>query len=606
MARRSGTLPGRMVRWLQYTLRPPDVCIVHHPDYAHAAAGGLIDPARADKILGFLTDEHLIRRSDVSRPIPASLENILRVHSPEYVESLADPEVVSSIMGIPFTPRAAHDALDLMRLMVGGTIQATRMALRTGKSAAHLGGGFHHATPDEGMGFCVFNDVAVAVARLREKGFDEPVLIVDLDLHDGNGTRAAFANDATVHTFSIHNVPWDAAEAVASTSIALGSEVTDDVFLETLHRELPPVVQQLRPGLVIYVAGVDGAAGDALGDWRLSDEGLLERDRFVASQVRHDGQSVPFVVVLAGGYGASSWRHSARFLSWLVSGEVVEPPGAAEILVQRYREISKRWGAEEAGVRDENDWGLNEEDLLGLMTHEDTRFLGKFTRHALELQLQQLGFLDHVRSRGFGHPSITLESPAGLGQTLRMYGDAANTELLMELKARRSRSMVPGCEVIEIEWLLLQNPRGDFQEARPQLPGQSHPGLGLMRHVAAWLVVVCERLSLDGIAFVPSQYYMAAVGRRQLRFADPERQGRFEAMRDALAGAELPEANRAVDGGWLEDARTGAVARWEPAAMVVPVSAKLSERVTSPAYRGAVRRARETYSFRLRGEPVPD
>jgi acetoin utilization deacetylase AcuC-like enzyme len=595
-----------MARWLRYTLRPPDVCFVHHPDYAHAAAGALIDPARTDKILGFLTDEHIIRRADVSRPIPASLENILRVHTPEYVESLSDPEVVSGIMGIPMPGRASQQGIDLMRLMVGGTIQATRMALRTGKSAVHLGGGFHHATPDEGMGFCVFNDVAIAVARLRAKGFDGPVLIVDLDLHDGNGTRAAFADDATVHTFSIHNVPWDEAEAVASTSIALGSEVTDEVFLETLRRELPPVVERHRPGLVVYLAGVDGGVRDALGDWRLSAEGMLERDRFVVSQVRHDGQTIPLVVVLAGGYGASAWRHSARFFSWLVSGDVVEPPDAAEILVRQYREISKRWDAEEAEARDENDWGFAEEDLFGLVTHEDTRFLGQFTRHALELQLQQLGFLDHVRSRGFGNPTITLDAPAGLGQTLRIYGNAAHTQLLMELKARRSRSMVPGCEVIEIEWLLLQNPQGEFQEARPQLPGQSHPGLGLMRHVAAWLVVVCERLSLDGIAFVPSQYYMAAVGRRHLKFVDPERQARFEAIRDALAGAELPEANRAVDGGWLEDATTGEIVRWEPAAMVVAVSEKLNDQLTSPAHRDAVRRARQTYSFRLRAEPVPD
>ena len=597
---------GRMARWLRYTLRPPQVCVVHHPDYAHAAAGALLDPARADKILGFLTDEHLIRRGDVSRPIAASLENILRVHSPEYVASLSDPEVVSAIMGVPLAPRASQEALDLMRLMVGGTIQATRMALRTGKSAVHLGGGFHHAAPTEGMGFCVFNDVAVAVRRLRAKGFEEPVLIVDLDLHDGNGTRAAFADDETVYTFSIHNVPWDEGEAVASTSIALGSDVTDEVFLDVLRRELPTVVERHRPGLVIYVAGVDGAAGDALGDWHLSDKGLLERDRFVVQQVRQNGQSAPLVVVLAGGYGASAWRHSARFLGWLVSGSVVEPPDAAEILVRQYREISKRWDAAQRETRDENDWGLTEEDIAGLVTHVDSRFLGHFTRHAMELQLQQLGFLDHVRSRGFGNPAITLDAPAGLGQTLRIYGDPSHAALLMELKAGRSRSMVPGHEVIEIEWLLLQNPRGHFHEARQQLPGQSHPGLGLMRHVAAWLVVVCERLSLDGIAFVPSQYYMAAVGRRHLKFVEPARQARFEALGHALRGMELAEANRAVNGGWLEDARTGERVGWEPATMVVAVSEGLAAQLTSPAYQEAVERARERYAFRLRAEPSPD
>lgn len=604
MAQRFGTITGRLARWLRYTLRPPDVCFVHHSDYAHASAGALIDPARADKILGFLTDEALIRRADVSRPLPASMENILRVHSPEYVESLSDPEVVGSIMGIPLTPRASQDALDLMRLMVGGTIQATRMALRTGKSAVHLGGGFHHATPDEGMGFCVFNDVAVAVARLRAKGFDEPVLIVDLDLHDGNGTRAAFADDPTVHTFSIHNVPWDEAETAASTSIALGTEVTDEVFLDTLRCELPPVVERHRPGLVVYVAGVDGAAGDALGDWQLSGEGMLERDRLVVSQVRRDGRATPLVVVLAGGYGASAWRHSARFLGWLVSGNVVEPPDEAEMLVRRFRAISRQWDAPAGEPRDEHDWGFSQDDVLGTLTRVDTRFVGRFSRLEVELQLQQLGLLDHLRARGFGNPTITLDAAEGLGQTLRIYGDPSRSALLMELKAGRSRSMVPGHEAIEIEWLLLQNPRGEFQEARPQLPGQSHPGLGLMRHVAAWLVVLCERLSLDGIAFVPSQYYMAAVGRRHLKFVDPGRQARFDAMHDALGGLLLSEANRAVNEGRLMDVRSGEEVRWEPAAMVITVSAKLRAELTSAAYREAVRRARETCSFRLRPQPA--
>ena len=122
-------------------------------------------------------------------------------------------------------PREVEATLDLQRLMAGGTIQATRLALRTGGIAVHLGGGFHHAMPDAGLGFCVFNDVAVAIRRLRGRGFAEPVLVVDLDLHDGNGTRRIFADDPTVHTFSIHNDHWGDTEAVASTSIALGPGV---------------------------------------------------------------------------------------------------------------------------------------------------------------------------------------------------------------------------------------------------------------------------------------------------------------------------------------------------------------------------------------------
>jgi len=106
------------------------------------------------------------------------------------------------------------------------------------------------------MGFCVFNDVAVAVARLRRNGYAAPVLVVDLDLHDGNGTREIFADDPTVHTFSLHNEHWGDTEAVASTSIALGAGVTDEVYLSTLGEALPAVFGVFRPGLVVYVAGL--------------------------------------------------------------------------------------------------------------------------------------------------------------------------------------------------------------------------------------------------------------------------------------------------------------------------------------------------------------
>jgi acetoin utilization deacetylase AcuC-like enzyme len=603
MLERVAKASGRLGRWLRYTLHPPDVGFVHHPDYTHGVTGGLMDPARSSKILGFLTDERLIRRHDVSRPLPASLENILRVHTPEYLETLSDPSVVGGILGLQLTDRTAHEALDLMRLMVGGTIQATRLALRTQKVAVHLGGGFHHATPDEGMGFCVFNDVAVAVARLRARRFTEPILVVDLDLHDGNGTRAVFADDETVHTFSIHNMAWDETEAVASTSIELGSDVTDEVLLETLEKSLPPVVRSHRPGLVFYVAGVDGAASDALGDWRLTDDGLLERDRFVASQVRNEHRSIPMVVVLAGGYGTAAWRHSARFFGWLVTGEALEPPDDAELLLRRFREISSRWDLEEQGRRDEGDWGLSADDLLGLAMQEDTRFLGQYSRHAVELQLEQLGLLDRVRARGFRNLTLTLDTPQGLGQTLRVFGDPARAELLMELKASRSRAIVPQHEVIEIEWLLLQNPRATFRGSRPQLPGQQHPGLGLMRDVAVWLVVVCERLRLDGIAFVPAQFYMAAVGTRRLRFVQPEAQARFEAMLDPLRKLSLAKANQAVNQGRLVDASTGEAVFWEPAPMLIAVSERLRRQLEGRTYREAVAAARARLRYRLEAAP---
>jgi len=595
-----GNLPRRVTQWFRYTVRQPELVIVHHPDYAAAAAGPLMDPARAEKILAFLTHERLVRRPDISRPIPASLENVLRVHTREYLESLADPAVVGTVLGLTLGGAETQRAVDLARLMVGGTIQASRLALQTGRVTAHLGGGFHHATPGEGMGFCLINDVAIAIARLRAKRFQEPVLVVDLDLHDGNGTRAAFSRDPTVHTYSIHNVPWDHEEGLASTAIALGSGVTDDVLLETLRSTLPSVVEEHRPGLVFYVAGVDGAATDALGDWQLTPDGMLARDRFVVELLRNESHHIPLVVVLAGGYGPSAWRYSARFLGWLGSGEVLEPPGDAEIVLQRFREISRTWDVERAGGEDDDDWGLTEEDFLGLVSHQDTRFLSSLSRHAVELQLEELGILDRIRSRGFRQLTLSLDAPRGLTQVLRLHGDRERSELLMELKATRSRSVVAGLEVIEVEWLKLQNPRAAFSATRPQLPGQDHPGLGILRDVAGWLVVVSEKLRLDGIAFVPSQYYMAAVGYHHLRFLDPATQGRFQALRDALRPLGIARANLAITAGLVIDEATGAPFTWQPAVTVLPVSAGLRQCVSNARYRAEVEEVRVRTRFRLR------
>jgi acetoin utilization deacetylase AcuC-like enzyme len=588
-----------VARLIRFAIWPPDVVVVHHPDYAGFTAAGLSDPARADKILAFLNDAGLIGRRNVSQPLAGSLENILLVHTPEYVESLSDRSVVGEILGLDLGSRSAQDALDVARLMVGGTIQATRLARKNKKVAVHLGGGLHHAMPGEGMGFCIFNDIAIAIARLREKGFQEPILVIDLDLHDGNGTRAAFAADPSVFTFSIHNVAWDEEAAVAARSIALGSGVSDDVFMDTLTSELPPVFERHRPGLVIYVAGVDGALSDAIGDWRLTAEGLLERDRFVVDAVRSSDGAPPLVVVLAGGYGASAWRYSARFLGWLISGDVIEPPDEMEIVLRRFREVSKSWKSGEDISPVASEWGLTEEDLFGFGVHEDPRFLGQYSKHVVELQLQQLGVLNHIRARGFPHLSVSLDVTQGLGPVLRIHGAQDGGPSLMELKASRSKAVVPGAEVIEIGWLLLQNPKASFGPRRPQLPGQSHPGLGMLRDIAAWLIVVCEEMRLDGIAFVPSQYYMAAVGHRHLQFVEPEAQARYEALRKALRGLDLASGNRLLNEGGLIDVKTGERVSWEPVPMVVAVSQLLLGRTMSREYRDAVAAARTSFEFRV-------
>ncbi|HET7295492.1 MAG TPA: histone deacetylase, partial [Gemmatimonadales bacterium] len=403
----------RFLQRLRTALARPAAVFVYHASYARTVSGVPIDPARADEILAFLLDRGLISRRDVSQPIPASLENLLRVHTAAYLETLPDPATLTAIFGSPVRPDEIQGIIDLQRLSVGGTIQATRLALGGGGPVAvNLKGGLHHAAPARGMGFCLFNDIAVAIRRLRARGFAEPVLVVDLDLHDGNGTRAAFATDASVHTFSIHNRTWDDAPAVAATSLALGEGVTDDAYLTALRDTLPPVVRAHRPGLVLYVAGCDPAADDRLGDWRITPVGMLERDRFVVQQVRGaNGRRIPLVILPGGGYGPNAWRYSARFFGWLVSGRVIEPPGDIELALDRFHPVAREFAATTASPREAPDataeWSLSESDVTApTQGGASERVLGHYSRHVLELLLERLGFFKRLRDLGFRHPVL--------------------------------------------------------------------------------------------------------------------------------------------------------------------------------------------------------
>src|SRR5262249_21169164 len=146
-----------------------------------------LDSMRGEKIVASLEHEGILRPGMLSEPRPASFQSLLRVHTAAYLHSLQDAEVLTHIRGVEVPDYEVERTLELHRLMVGGTIQAFRRALLTGGIGVHLGGGFHHALADRGLGFCVFNDVAVAIAQSRARGYEGRILVVDLDLHDGNG-----------------------------------------------------------------------------------------------------------------------------------------------------------------------------------------------------------------------------------------------------------------------------------------------------------------------------------------------------------------------------------------------------------------------------------
>jgi len=252
-----------------------------------------------------LLETGVIQPQDCVEPEPASWDELALVHTPEYLHKMRDgamtPEDVAQLE-LPWST----EMVEGFRLMVGGTIQAARIAcgldefgIQTSEFGIHIGGGFHHAFPSHGEGFCPFNDVAVAARVLQSRGL-ERVAIVDLDVHHGNGTAFAFESDPRVFTFSMHqqhNYPmW---KPRGSLDIGLADGAHDATFIRELERALPAVLAH-APECIFYLAGADPYEDDQLGGLRLTKEGLRRRDRMVIDEARSAG--VPLVIVLAGGY----------------------------------------------------------------------------------------------------------------------------------------------------------------------------------------------------------------------------------------------------------------------------------------------------------------
>jgi acetoin utilization deacetylase AcuC-like enzyme len=229
----------------------------------------------------------------------AAVETLALVHTPRWLQAvlegrLSDAEVRR--LGFPWSEALVARS----RASVGGTCSAAVVALAEG-FAANLAGGTHHAFADHGEGFCVFNDVAVSIRALQAAGSVARALVVDLDVHQGNGTAAVFAQDPSVFTFSMHgehNFPFR--KQPSSLDVGLEDGTADAAYLDVLYRHLPRVLDVARPDVIYYQAGVDPLAQDTLGRLALTEEGLEARDHFVFESARR--RNLPLVLTLGGGY----------------------------------------------------------------------------------------------------------------------------------------------------------------------------------------------------------------------------------------------------------------------------------------------------------------
>lgn len=273
--------------------------VVYHPAYSAPMPPGHRFPMhKYARLAQVLEDEGLIGPEGLYAPEPASFEMLAAVHDPAYVQQVLDaavPPTIERVIGMPVT----RGVSDRAQAAVGGTLMAARLALRHGL-ACNTAGGSHHAGPKGGAGFCVFNDIGVVARAMLDAGEIRQALVVDLDVHQGDGTAFIFEHEPRVFTFSMHGEKnYPVRRGPSDLDIDLPDGTGDETYLAELRAILPGLLQRVAPDLICYIAGVDPHESDRLGRLALSDEGLTARDAYVLETCL---PVAPVVGVIGGGY----------------------------------------------------------------------------------------------------------------------------------------------------------------------------------------------------------------------------------------------------------------------------------------------------------------
>ena len=291
------------------------VAIVYSKHY-QMSMGGLeklhsFDIRKYARIYLKLNTEGLLRPEDVFVPEAVSEDEILLVHSRKFLDSLKDSATVARYLEAPVVapvPNALVDAaiLNAFRYSTGGTILAGRLALKHGV-AINIGGGYHHAKPDAGEGFCIYADMPIAIRILQKELLIRRAMVIDLDVHQGNGTAVCFVGDDSVFTFSMHQGDiYPIPKATSDLDIELKSGTNDRKFLKTLRKHLGDAIDRARPDIVFLQAGCDTLKGDPLASLAMSLEGIVKRDAIVIDECVE--RKIPVVMVLGGGYSKRAWE----------------------------------------------------------------------------------------------------------------------------------------------------------------------------------------------------------------------------------------------------------------------------------------------------------
>ncbi|HKD50442.1 MAG TPA: histone deacetylase [Candidatus Acidoferrum sp.] len=273
--------------------------LVYHDRYDLHLGAHVFPSQKFRLIYEMLLRESLAKEEDFLRPEQASDEDILRVHTADWVRKLKVGTLTASDvmrLEVPYSP----ELVEAVWLAAGGTILAGQTAMLDG-FASNLSGGFHHAYPNHGEGFCAIHDVAVAIRKLQADGAIKKAIVVDTDVHHGNGTAAIFQNDPTVFTLSIHQLNnYPGHKPPSTVDLNMEDRVEDEEYLGALIPAVQQALNNFQPEILFYVGGADPYCEDQLGGLSLTKEGLKRRDRRVFEEARR--RRIPVATTLAGGY----------------------------------------------------------------------------------------------------------------------------------------------------------------------------------------------------------------------------------------------------------------------------------------------------------------
>jgi len=304
--------------------------VVYSPKYKISVFGleklHPFDIAKYDKIYAGLKNDGLLSKKTVIDPDPVTDEQMLLVHSAEYIESLKDPKQVAVYLEAPqmkFLPKGMLKSkiVDRFKKASGGTIAAARAALEhPSKMAFNLGGGYHHALPDSGEGFCIVADVPIAIRVLQKEGLINKALVIDTDIHQGNGTIACLEDDETTFTFSMHEggiYPHPKEDGDLDVELARG--ITDEQYIQELEKHLEKLLLSEKPSMVFHVAGCDALDGDPLANGKMTHEGIAKRDQMIVAACKK--YKIPYVMTLSGGYSDDAWSAQYKSIKALLEAE---------------------------------------------------------------------------------------------------------------------------------------------------------------------------------------------------------------------------------------------------------------------------------------------